>query len=841
MSSFYPLLVPFAPLIAALLTALPRSFLKERNYKIGWLIIFTGFISSVFVLWQLIQDPTPMNFILFTSPWEVLPSLDLSIDRLAAVMMLVISAFGTLIYHYSRRYLQQDSGQGRYQTLFALMLSTLLFMVMSADLIMLFVFWQIVSWYLSLLSHNFAHEQTARSSFRIFMILRAGDLAFLSGIVLAYHVYGTVKFIELFDRAALDQTSFALFGSGFEVPATTLITILIFIGGMSKSAQFPLHMWLPDSLYGPTPVSALLHAGIINASGFLLNRLAPLYSLSSVALHIVLIVGLITAIFGTSAMLVQNDIKKTLGYSTIGQMGYMVMECGVGAFPLAVFHLIAHGLFKADVFLNCGKGIHEARLHPTKAPQPSTESKPQAVGWISAFIMSFVVPLLITIGAHYLLGISFLENQGLFVLFLFSWVTVSQAMLTLFRLKKGLLTKSSMLVVTALVAVAYFFAAESFTHFLIPNPHTVEAYYRAAELPFSLFLILATVIVLLIIAVWLFALSSKEKAKQKSSSFKTNSYLFFMNGLYFEGIAMRLSNTFKSIGRKLDSLPSLLVLVIALALVFSFGQLAGISAVPVKTALMLIGSALLVPLFPFHALYMTVLTRMPGSLASLLCALMPAAGVYMMISVLPEIPQTILPAISVLAIFGALWGSVKALMQVRVTNLLSYGALALYSILWWYFAEAAQVTSLTLSYAWSLTISWAALYFAWDRVRVRYGDLDLRQIGGLLQTMPRFAICMILLVMAALGLPPFSFFFAFLGILLSPETGASLAIFAIILTWFLACWYLFKLMQRLLFGAPRADIHYEDLRPIELVAFIALIALLTIPSGALEASLMEVL
>ena len=137
---------------------------------------------------------------------------------------------------------------------------------------------------------------------------------------------------------------------------------------MSKSAQFPLHIWLPHSLYAPTPVHALLHAGIINAGGFLINRLAPLYGLSPTTLHVAFVIGTLTALLGASMMLAQNDIKKTLGFSTIGQMGYMIMECGLGAFALAVFHLIAHGLFKATVFLNCGNVIHKARQEPLFPP-----------------------------------------------------------------------------------------------------------------------------------------------------------------------------------------------------------------------------------------------------------------------------------------------------------------------------------------------------------------------------------------------------------------------------------------------------------------------------------------
>ena len=228
---------------------------------------------------------------------------------------------------------------------------------------MLFVFWQILSYMLYLLAHNHTHIATLEGAFRTFTLLRVGDVAFLAGIVLAHQLYGTLEFQALFAKAA-ESPVHALALAGHRDGGATAVTLLLFIGAMSKSAQFPIHIWLPRSLYAPTPVHALLHAGIINAGGFLINRLAPLYGLSSTTLHVAFVVGTLTAVLGATMMLAQNDIKKTLGFSTIGQMGYMIMECGLGAFSLAVFHLIAHGLFKATVFLNCGNVIHRARQEP---------------------------------------------------------------------------------------------------------------------------------------------------------------------------------------------------------------------------------------------------------------------------------------------------------------------------------------------------------------------------------------------------------------------------------------------------------------------------------------------
>ena len=215
---------------------------------------------------------------------------------------------------------------------------------------MLFVFWQLLSWLVPLLSYNYTiyppcaalsdlHHAARR---RCRLPRRHRARATISTSTLDLH--------QFLPSRGEEKTVFSLWPGGPEITAGTAVSALIFIGAMSKSAQFPLHMWLPDSLYAPTPVHALLHAGIINAGGFLLSRLAPLYALKPGTLHMVFAVGMLTAMLGSSMMLVQNDIKKTLGYSTIGQMGFMIMECGLGAYGLAIFHLIAHGLFKGSIF-----------------------------------------------------------------------------------------------------------------------------------------------------------------------------------------------------------------------------------------------------------------------------------------------------------------------------------------------------------------------------------------------------------------------------------------------------------------------------------------------------------
>src|SRR3990172_9188251 len=693
---YYPLLIPVAPLAAALLTALPGGLISEKSYRIGALAHTVAFGCAVLLLYQVtVPDHAAIRLFLFPSPWSVLPSFELFIDRLAAVMMVLIAGIGTLLYRYSIRFMQQERGRARYQTLMALQVSTLLWMVSSSNLVMLFVFWQLLSWLLSLLAHNYEHPPTAQGAFRTFIMLRAGDVAFLSGIVLAYNLYGTLEFSQLFLRAAADHTTFSLFwpGSELEISGATAVTLLIFIGAMGKSAQVPLHMWLPDSLYAPTPIHALLHAGIINAGGFLLNRLAPLYGLSPTTLHVVFAVGLLTALLGASMMLTQNDIKKTLGYSTIGQIGYMIMECGLGAFALAVFHLVAHGLFRATIFLNCGNVIHLARQEPRMPHKTDAAAQTDfsPITWATGFITSLLLPLIIVLAAHGVLQIPLRDSQGVVIFLFFSWVTSSQAILTLYRLRAAGSWKVAgiMLFTLVLVMFTYLFAAERFTHFPYPAPGVVTAYVQAAALPGWLFdgIIAATALFLPIGLIFIYSKSHGRSIHLPEwiSGIQTHGYLFFMNRLYLDGLALRFGQGFRRAIHQSDRSRLFLPVAALIALVMAMAPaVAQMRDLPMERIALFCLVALTLPLFPLHGFYVLVLTRLPGYASICLALLLPMAGLYGLAGLLPGLPAELLNGLRLLALFGALYGSIKALAQIRATRVLAYGGLAFYSILWWH-------------------------------------------------------------------------------------------------------------------------------------------------------------
>jgi NADH-quinone oxidoreductase subunit L len=554
------ILVPLLPLLAAFIVAIGTRSSQTWRAKIAAYPIGAAFLGAIVTLWYVAtQGPITIRFYDPASLAMLAFPMGFYIDRLSAVMMVLIAGVGTIVYTYSIGYMYQDRHDRRYLALIGFTTCVLLCMVSSANFMMLFLFWQVLSYMLYLLAHNHAHPPTLEGAFRTFTLLRVGDVAFLSGVVLAHQLYGTLEFQALFAKAAESPVTLTPL-PGIEIGGATAITLLLFIGAMSKSAQFPIHIWLPRSLYAPTPVHALLHAGIINAGGFLINRLAPLYGLSSTTLHVAFVVGMLTAVLGATMMLTQNDIKKTLGFSTIGQMGYMIMECGLGAFSLAVFHLIAHGLFKATVFLSCGSVIHKARQEP-EFPQPNhaaEEEEFSRLTWATGFLTTLLIPLVILLVSHGVLHIPLRDSQGTVIFLFFIWVTSSQAILTLIRLRAVASWKVSaaMLLILLFVVFIYLFAVESFTAFLYPNPEEVASYFQAADLPNWLFdgLIVGTALVIILGWFYIYAQAHGQIMWMPAwiDGLRIRLYVLFMNRLYVDELYQALGRVVMRVVHRID-------------------------------------------------------------------------------------------------------------------------------------------------------------------------------------------------------------------------------------------------------------------------------------------------
>ena len=556
-----PILILLFPLIAAILIWIFGKNIPTYVARVGVVATAISFFISAWTLYS-VSTEGPIHFILWPSNPESSSVLKIGmlVDRLTAIMMVLITSVSAVIHVYSIRYLEGDPGYARFFALLSFMTFVILGLVASPNLFMLFIFWQLLSLALYLiLAFNFSNRPACQNAFKTFFAHRVGDVSFLCGIFLAYKYFGTLEFNDLFRLAAEKPQMISLFSGIVNISAVTAIALLVFVGAIAKSCQFPLHVWLPDTMDSPTPVSALMHAGIVNAGGFLLNRLAPFYALSPNTLHIVFIVGLLTVILGASMMLAQNDIKKTLGFSTMAQMGYMIMECGLGAFALAIFHLIAHGFFKASLFLHSGQGIHTSREEPKFPDSSGHEVKISynQLSFVTGLIITLVLPLIILMVSHDMLNIPLQNAHGAVVLLFFAWVTASQVMFSLFRFHAVASWKiaSAMIVSLFFIGFIYLWAAEVFTHFLYPEPGVVDGFFLAAGLNpivFDLLIVLAT---LLILISWIFVYADSKGQKifivQWINSIKKRLYILLINRFYIDLNYERWSRNILRLAQKL--------------------------------------------------------------------------------------------------------------------------------------------------------------------------------------------------------------------------------------------------------------------------------------------------
>ncbi len=297
-------------------------------------------------------------------------SLGLYMDSLSVVMTLLISFIGFIIVRFSIRYLDREAEQGRFLKWMALTLGGILLFVASRNLVMLTAAWILASFGLHRLLTFYRDRSWAIwASRKKFMISRLGDIFLLAGLGLTYYTFGSVEYADLFSQSvALQQDQLLAAGTAAAMtaaetptsPWVAAIGTLFVLGAMTKSAQIPFHSWLPDTMETPTPVSALMHAGIINAGGFLVLRLSPLISSSHLAMDFLAAIGALTALAGSVVMLTQSSVKRQLAWSTIAQMGFMMLQCGLGAFSAALLHIVAHSLYKAHAFLTSGSVLDVA-------------------------------------------------------------------------------------------------------------------------------------------------------------------------------------------------------------------------------------------------------------------------------------------------------------------------------------------------------------------------------------------------------------------------------------------------------------------------------------------------
>jgi NADH-quinone oxidoreductase subunit L len=357
-------LIPLLPLAAFLVLGLAGSRIKERAHLVAVPAVLLSGALSIYAFIEVARGAV-IAVPLYT--WLVSGHLDihigLYIDRLTAVMLLLVTIVSSLVHVYTIGYMHGDAGYARFFSYIALFTFSMLMLVLADNLLQLFVFWEAVGLcsYL-LIGHWYERASACAAATKAFIVNRVGDFGFMLGLLLVWYSFGSLNYLDVFPAAheAANVTMNVLgpFGGTWDVSIFTLICLLLFTGAVGKSAQVPLHVWLPDAMEGPTPISALIHAAtMVTAGVFLVARLAPLYNLSPVAMNVVALIGGVTMVLGATIALTQTDIKRVVAYSTVSQLGYMVMACGLGAYAAGMYHLLTHGAFKALLFLGCGSVI----------------------------------------------------------------------------------------------------------------------------------------------------------------------------------------------------------------------------------------------------------------------------------------------------------------------------------------------------------------------------------------------------------------------------------------------------------------------------------------------------
>ncbi|MFN5177518.1 NADH-quinone oxidoreductase subunit L [Limnohabitans sp.] len=365
------LAVPLAPLAGAALAGIfgtqfgGNRIGRRLSHSLTILGVLLSFILSAITLKAVIQGAS-FNQTLYT--WMVVGGLKMEVgfmvDTLTAMMMCVVTFVSLMVHIYTIGYMEEDKGYNRFFAYISLFTFSMLMLVMSNNLLQLFFGWEAVGLVSYLLIGFWFNKPTAIfANMKAFLVNRVGDFGFILGIGLIAAYTGTLNYTELFAQTrTLATIEFPWYVMGQEAMLITVICICLFIGAMGKSAQFPLHVWLPDSMEGPTPISALIHAATMVTAGiFMVARMSPLYELSDTALNFIMVIGAITALFMGFLGIIQNDIKRVVAYSTLSQLGYMTVALGASAYSVAVFHLMTHAFFKALLFLGAGSvimGLH---------------------------------------------------------------------------------------------------------------------------------------------------------------------------------------------------------------------------------------------------------------------------------------------------------------------------------------------------------------------------------------------------------------------------------------------------------------------------------------------------
>ncbi|QMU61229.1 MAG: NADH-quinone oxidoreductase subunit L [Gammaproteobacteria bacterium] len=357
------LTIVLAPLIASIVAGLfGRVIGRNGTHWLTILGVAVSFVLSLFIFKQVIFDQvshTSIDIYQWLALGDFSFKIGFLIDPLTVTMMLVVTFVSLMVHIYTIGYMHDDPGYQRFFSYISLFTFSMLMLVMANNFLQLFFGWEAVGLvsYL-LIGFWYTRDSAIFANMKAFLVNRVGDFGFLLGIGAVLAVFNTLDYQSVFAQAPLINTQTFAITENIHWPVMTVICLLLFVGAMGKSAQVPLHVWLPDSMEGPTPISALIHAATMVTAGiFMVARMSPLFELSDTALNFMLIIGAITAFFMGLVGIVQNDIKRVVAYSTLSQLGYMTVALGASAYSIAIFHLFTHAFFKALLFLGAGSVI----------------------------------------------------------------------------------------------------------------------------------------------------------------------------------------------------------------------------------------------------------------------------------------------------------------------------------------------------------------------------------------------------------------------------------------------------------------------------------------------------
>ena len=357
-------LIPLLPLASFLIVGIFGHWIRDKAHLVAVpAIVLSGGLSILAFIDVASGHHSTVRLYTWLTSGLLDVHIGLTLDRLTAVMLLLVTTVSALVHIYTIGYMQGEPGYARFFSYIALFTFSMLMLVLADNFLQLFVFWEAVGLcsYL-LISHWYERPSAVAAATKAFVVNRVGDFGFVLGLLLVFTTFGSLDYATVFENvggaAAKVTNILEPLGGNLEVSTLTLICVLLFMGAVGKSAQFPLHVWLPDAMEGPTPISALIHAAtMVTAGVFMVARLAPLYNASSAAMSLVAVIGAITMVLGATIALTQTDIKRVVAYSTMSQLGYMIMACGLGAYAAGMYHLLTHGAFKALLFLGCGSVI----------------------------------------------------------------------------------------------------------------------------------------------------------------------------------------------------------------------------------------------------------------------------------------------------------------------------------------------------------------------------------------------------------------------------------------------------------------------------------------------------